>query len=116
VLKMVEENPGPRSRIVRPIGHQKSTFKSVDSDQFQIGPRRLSLFARLAGWNARCSPWPLAWIEDPSLRRRVTAGLNKGEARNSLFTCEGRLLRNRLVKHRVLHETVTIIFRENISA
>jgi TnpA family transposase len=26
----------------------------------------------------------LAWIEDPSLRRRVTAGLNKGEARNSL--------------------------------
>ena len=26
----------------------------------------------------------LAWIEDPSLRFRVTAGLNKGEARNSL--------------------------------
>ena len=26
----------------------------------------------------------VAWIEDPSLRRRVTAGLNKGEARNSL--------------------------------
>jgi TnpA family transposase len=26
----------------------------------------------------------LAWIEDPSLRRRVTARLNKGEARNSL--------------------------------
>jgi TnpA family transposase len=26
----------------------------------------------------------LAWVEDPSLRRRVTAGLNKGEARNSL--------------------------------
>jgi TnpA family transposase len=26
----------------------------------------------------------LAWIEDPSLRRRVTAGLYKGEARNSL--------------------------------
>jgi TnpA family transposase len=26
----------------------------------------------------------LAWIEDPALRRRVTAGLNKGEARNSL--------------------------------
>jgi hypothetical protein len=26
----------------------------------------------------------LAWIEDPSLRRRVTVGLNKGEARNSL--------------------------------
>jgi TnpA family transposase len=26
----------------------------------------------------------LAWMEDPSPRRRVTAGLNKGEARNSL--------------------------------
>ena len=26
----------------------------------------------------------LAWIEDRLLRRRVTAGLNKGEARNSL--------------------------------
>ena len=26
----------------------------------------------------------LAWLEDPALRRRVTAGLNKGEARNSL--------------------------------
>ena len=26
----------------------------------------------------------LAWLEDPDLRRRVTAGLNKGEARNSL--------------------------------
>ena len=26
----------------------------------------------------------LAWIEDPALRRRVTAGFNKGEARNSL--------------------------------
>lgn len=24
------------------------------------------------------------WIEDPSLRRRVNAGLNKGKARNSL--------------------------------
>jgi TnpA family transposase len=32
----------------------------------------------------------LAWIEDPSLRRRVTAGLNKGEARNSL--AKARLL------------------------
>ena len=26
----------------------------------------------------------LAWLEDPALRRRVNAGLNKGEARNSL--------------------------------
>jgi hypothetical protein len=26
----------------------------------------------------------LAWLEDPALRRRVTAGLNKGEARNAL--------------------------------
>jgi hypothetical protein len=26
----------------------------------------------------------LAWLEDPALRRRVTAGLNRGEARNSL--------------------------------
>jgi TnpA family transposase len=26
----------------------------------------------------------LTWLEDPTLRRRVTAGLNKGEARNSL--------------------------------
>ena len=28
--------------------------------------------------------YTLAWLEDPALRRRVTAGLNKGEARNSL--------------------------------
>lgn len=28
--------------------------------------------------------YTLAWLEDPDLRRRVTAGLNKGEARNSL--------------------------------
>lgn len=26
----------------------------------------------------------LAWLEGPALRRRVTAGLNKGEARNAL--------------------------------
>jgi hypothetical protein len=26
----------------------------------------------------------LAWLQDPALRRRVTAGRNKGEARNSL--------------------------------
>jgi Transposase/Tn3 transposase DDE domain len=26
----------------------------------------------------------MKWLEDPALRRRVTAGLNKGEARNSL--------------------------------
>jgi TnpA family transposase len=26
----------------------------------------------------------LAWLEDPALRRRVTAGLNKGEARNAI--------------------------------
>lgn len=26
----------------------------------------------------------LTWLQDPALRRRVTAGLNKGEARNSL--------------------------------
>jgi TnpA family transposase len=25
-----------------------------------------------------------AWLEDPALRRRVTAGLNKGEVRNLL--------------------------------
>lgn len=28
--------------------------------------------------------YTLNWLEDPALRRRVTAGLNKGEARNSL--------------------------------
>ena len=28
--------------------------------------------------------YTLAWLEDPALRRRVTAVLNKGEARNSL--------------------------------
>ena len=28
--------------------------------------------------------YTLAWLEDPTLRRRVTASLNKGEARNSL--------------------------------
>jgi TnpA family transposase len=26
----------------------------------------------------------LRWLQDPALRRRVTAGLNKGEARNAL--------------------------------
>jgi hypothetical protein len=26
----------------------------------------------------------LNWLQDPALRRRVSAGLNKGEARNSL--------------------------------
>lgn len=26
----------------------------------------------------------LKWLQDPALRRRVSAGLNKGEARNSL--------------------------------
>jgi len=26
----------------------------------------------------------LEWLRDPALRRRVNAGLNKGEARNSL--------------------------------
>ncbi len=26
----------------------------------------------------------LEWLQDPALRRRVTVGLNKGEARNAL--------------------------------
>ncbi len=35
----------------------------------------------------------LEWFRDPALRRRVTAGLNKGEARNSLAraVCFNRL-------------------------
>jgi TnpA family transposase len=39
----------------------------------------LTEFSRVWAYNPT-----LAWIEDPLLRRRVTAGLNKGEARNSL--------------------------------
>jgi hypothetical protein len=38
-LKMVEEECRTEKKNSRPIGHPKFTFKSVDSDQFQIGPR-----------------------------------------------------------------------------
>jgi hypothetical protein len=46
---------------------------------------------------------PGLWIEDPSLRRRVTAGLNKGEARNSLARA---IFFNRLgeIRDRLLRE------------
>jgi TnpA family transposase len=34
----------------------------------------------------------LAWLEDPALRRRVTAGLNKGEAQISDFLSKSVIL------------------------
>jgi TnpA family transposase len=48
-------------------------------------PRRngLALALREIGRIERAL-FTLAWLQDPALRRRVTAGLNKGEARNSL--------------------------------
>ena len=35
----------------------------------------------------------LEWLKDPTLRRRVTAGLNKGEAHNAMarVVCYNRL-------------------------
>jgi TnpA family transposase len=48
-------------------------------------PRQNSLAAALREiGRVERSLFMLEWIEDPALRRRVSAGLNKGEARNSL--------------------------------
>lgn len=37
------------------------------------------------------SLFTLRWLQDPDLRRRVTAGFNKGEARNALAVFFNRL-------------------------
>ena len=57
----------------------------ADSAEAGAYPRQnsLALALREIGRIER-TLFTLAWLQDPALRRRVTAGLNKGEARNAL--------------------------------
>ena len=61
-------------------GHRVPDFAQArglpSADQFGAGLRELGRIERTL--------FTLEWLRDPALRRRVNAGLNKGEARNSL--------------------------------
>ncbi len=55
-------------------------------------PRQNSLAVALRGLGRiERTLFMLQWLPDPALRRRVTAGLNKGEARNALAVFLNRL-------------------------
>src|SRR6266478_4365418 len=60
VLKSEEEYDGSRRRSRPPYQSKKSSFKPVESDQFQIGTRSATLVRWLSGWyrflTARISP------------------------------------------------------------
>jgi TnpA family transposase len=82
--KLIERQLGEILRLAASI-QQGTVTASLILRKLGSYPRQnsLALALREIGRIER-TLFTLAWIEDPSLRRRVTAGLNKGEARNSL--------------------------------
>jgi TnpA family transposase len=82
--KIIEQQLGEVLRLAASIQHGTVTasliLRKLGSYPRQNG---LALAVREIGRIER-TLFMLAWLEDPALRRRVTAGLNKGEARNSL--------------------------------
>ena len=82
--KIIEQQLGEVLRLAASI-QQGTVTASLILRKLGSYPRQngLALALREIGRIER-SLFMLAWLEDPALRRRVTAGLNKGEARNAL--------------------------------
>jgi TnpA family transposase len=82
--KIIEQQFGEILRLAASI-QQGSVTASLILRKLGSYPRQnsLALALREIGRIER-TLFMLAWLEDPALRRQVTAGLNKGEARNSL--------------------------------
>jgi TnpA family transposase len=82
--KLIEQQLGEVLRLAASI-QQGTVTASLILRKLGSYPRQnsLALALREIGRMERTF-YTLAWLEDPTLRRRVTAGLNKGEARNSL--------------------------------
>ncbi len=82
--KLIEQQFGEVLRLAASI-RQGAVTASLILRKLGSYPRQnsLALALREIGRIER-TLFMLAWLEDPALRRRVNAGLNKGEARNSL--------------------------------
>jgi TnpA family transposase len=82
--KILEQQLGEVLRLAASI-QQGTVTASLILRKLGSYPRQnsLALALREIGRIER-TLFMLAWLEDPALRRRITAGLNKGEARNSL--------------------------------
>ena len=82
--KIIEQQLGEILRLAASI-QQGTVTASLILRKLGSYPRQnsLALALREIGRIER-TLFMLAWLEDPALRRRVTAGLNKGDARNSL--------------------------------
>ncbi len=82
--KLIAQQLGEVLRLAASI-QQGTVTASLILRKLGSYPRQnsLALALREIGRIER-SLFMLAWMEDPALRRRVNAGLNKGEARNSL--------------------------------
>jgi TnpA family transposase len=82
--RLIEQQLGEVLRLAASI-QQGTVTASLILRKLGSYPRQnsLALALREIGRMER-TLYMLAWLEDPTLRRRVTAGLNKGEARNSL--------------------------------
>lgn len=83
-LKLIEQNWGEIMRLAMSIKHGTVT-SSLILRKLGSYPRqnKLALALRELGKLER-SIFMLEWSKDPQLRRRVQAGLNKGEARHAL--------------------------------
>ena len=82
--KLIEQQLGEVLRLAASI-QQGTVTASLILRKLGAYPRQnsLALALREIGRIER-TLFMLEWLEDPALRRRVTAGLNKGEARNAL--------------------------------
>lgn len=82
--RLIEQQLGEVLRLAASI-QQGTVTASLILRKLGSYPRQnsLALALRELGRMER-TLYTLAWLEDPALRRRVTAVLNKGEARNSL--------------------------------
>ena len=82
--RLIEQQLGEVLRLAASI-QQGTVTASLILRKLGSYPRQnsLALALRELGRMER-TLYTLAWLEDPTLRRRVTASLNKGEARNSL--------------------------------
>ncbi|MBL8292937.1 MAG: Tn3 family transposase, partial [Bryobacterales bacterium] len=82
--KLIEEQFAEALRLAASI-QQGTVTASLILRKMGAYPRQnsLAMALREIGRIER-TLFTLAWLQDPALRRRVTAGLNKGEARNFL--------------------------------
>ena len=82
--KLIEQQFAEALRLAASI-RQGTVTASLILRKLGAYPRQnsLALALREIGRIER-TLFTLAWLQDPALRRRVTAGLNKGEARNAL--------------------------------